>query len=787
VSLASTFNYFPCADLTNSLPPHYRNPNAFYRRRPHESPEDFKKRLLSETWEEKRRLLGIGPSCPPKDEYVSPCRFVCNLSRDQVSDIRSTSPDEATLLSVPKKCESCIAFNIHAPHLNDLSECTCDGNRCTRLDPCSLCEGLTQGDIALCKEGPDQHLDHEHATKCFLHTRLAILSHETFHRATVGAARLVIVPATVSPAREDCTGKTPCSVCKRLLGMGKLACKKCRKRKYEHWHARFCFNCLRRYFNSKSQDFHLSIVTAARIVGMPTPSSGLADTLVYPMPKDIASDKASENGMLMWDLIGAGSVILGSSSAPTAGNVVLACSAAPSSSSSLAGASENCTPATPCSICESLIATGTAYCMDCRRCEFDHQHAKRCFNCLRQYLLQSQPFHVATVAAARIVGLSGVPRGLDVTPVHPMPEDHAWDILTENNALMWDLIRAGEVVVGCPSALTPSDTACDSETEDEEVGEVDDDSSAAISPRPASHEPELMEVVAQQMEEVAEPISPRPTSPEPELEPESMEIVIQQVEEDTTPPSPRPAPPCPEHMEIVTQQVEEDAGPTSPRPTSLDPEPVEIVAQQVEDVVVPTSPHPASPEPEPMEIVTHQIEEDAQPPSPPNTRGHKRKRRLSQCLSPTPEPRSSASPDPIPRTFHRPTHLPAFRYEPTRSPSPALAIRADLNLPQQSLTYTNNPPPPAAIPSSALANAIPQPPPPPTDVMDYAAVRRSREHRAWMEVQEKRNFHSQRERLRVEREGFARQLRDVERQDREVRMREVERLRGEIVRLEGEE
>ena len=68
MSSNSSFNPILCADIANSLPPHYRNPNAFYQRRPHESPEDFKNRLLSETWEERRRLLGIGLAPQAQDE-----------------------------------------------------------------------------------------------------------------------------------------------------------------------------------------------------------------------------------------------------------------------------------------------------------------------------------------------------------------------------------------------------------------------------------------------------------------------------------------------------------------------------------------------------------------------------------------------------------------------------------------------------------------------------------------------------------------------------------------------
>jgi hypothetical protein len=348
--------------------------------------------------------------------------------------------------------------------------------------------------------------------------------------------------------------------------VGKTDDKRCRKRIYEHSHAKGCFHCLRRYFIVKKLlPFHASIVTAARIAGLADTPSGLAHTLLYPQPDDVASDTSAENGKLMWDLIAAGDVVLGCASASTADDEDEDVLAAPSPA--LVPAGEECASAVPCSMCKPLITMGEADCKDCRRREFDHLHAKRCFNCLRQFLLQSQEPHVATVAAARVVDLKGVPRGLHVTPVYHMPTDLGYDRRPENNALMWALIGTREVIMGCSSAPTPSDTTGDTETEDDDAGNSNDDkSSATASPRSVSPEAEQMKTGAQQAKEGAQPPSPRPMSPEPE----PMEVVAQQVEDDaadeanddnssaTT--SPRPDSPEPQPMDMVV--FEEDAQPT---------------------------------------------------------------------------------------------------------------------------------------------------------------------------------------------------------------------------------
>ena len=748
---------------------------------------------------------------------MSPVAALCPISQDRIADIHSTSPDDANKPPAAKKCKSCIEFNTYAPHLNDLRECTCDGNGCTAENPCSICEKFISGEIRIGQSCEEQSIDHDHAKDCYNCARHVLSSSQTFHRATVGAARVLVVSDTVSPARdkyfsptpcsvcapkvakgiadcegcreqnpdhehslycfsckryvlvssrkplgaarvvvepdtvspesEKCIGGAPCSICKQLIAVGKTECEKCRKRIYEHSHAQGCFHCLRRYFVvQKSLPFHPSIVAAARIAGLPGTPSGLAHTLVYPKPNDVASDRSGENGELMWDLIAAGDVILGCPSASTAGDELEDDLAVPLPT--LVPAGEECTSTVSCSLCKPLIAMGEADCKDCRRREFNHLHAKRCFNCLRQYLLQSQVSHVATIAAARIVGLKGVPRGLDVTPVHPMPADFGSDRYPENNALMWDLIGTGEVILGRSSAPTPSDTTVDSETEDEEA------------------------------EEGAQPPSPRPMSPEPA----AMEIVVQQVEDDaadeanvdnsSTTASPRPESPEPELMEMVVA-LAEGTQPPVPRPVSPEPRSVEIAVRIEEGAQSPT-PRPASPEPEPepMEIVA-QVEEGTEPPSPPAIRGNKRKRRLSQCLSPTPEPRSTASPDPVPRTVRRHTHLPAFTYQPTRSPSPVPA-HLDPYLPHPNNTLTASVVNlPTAVPFSHLPD------------IDFTVARRRRDNRAFLEGHEKRAFNVQRANLQIERECAYRRMQNLEREDDDLRKAEVARLRKEIERLES--
>ena len=273
-----------------------------------------------------------------------------------------------------------------------------------------------------------------------------------------------------------------------------------------------------------------------------------------------------------------------------------------------------------------------------------------------------------------------------------------------------------------------------------------------------------MEIV-QQAEEVAEPSSSSSVSPEPE----SMEIVAQQVEEVAEPTSPRLASPT----KVVAQPVQEGTQPPSPRPTSPAPEHMEIVPQRVEESTQPPSPRSVSPEAEHRDIVVHQDEEDAKAPSPPATRSHKRKRRLSQVLSPTPEPRSSASPDPIPRTVKRHTHLPAYTYQPPRSPSPIPPARPGaLGLPTHSILTTTPINPLAAVPF------------PPLPAVDFAISRRQRENRAFLEDYEKRAFNAERASLQFEREAAYARMRDLERQDEEMRKSEVARLRVVIERLE---
>jgi hypothetical protein len=811
--------------------------------------------------------LGLGQHLRPRMSMPL-VAAICAVSQDRITDLHSTSPDNADKPPVAKKCKSCVEFNIYAPHLNDLRECTCDGSGCTADDPCSICEKFISGEMPIGRSCQEQSLDDEHAKDCYNCARHVLSSSQTFHRATAGAARVLVVSDTVSPARdkyfsptpcavcapkvakgiadcegcreqnpdhehslycfsceryvivssqkplgatrvvvepdaispesEKCIGGAPCSICKRLIAVGKTDDKRCRKRIYEHSHAKGCFHCLRRYFVVKKLlPFHPSIVTAARIAALAETPSGLAHTLVYSQPDNVACDRSGENGMLMWDLVAAGDVVLGCSSASTADDKVEDGFVAPLPALVYAG--EDCTSAVPCSICKPLITMGEADCKDCRRREFDHLHAKRCFNCLRQYLLQSQESHVATVAAARIVGLKGVPRGMDVTPFHPMPADLRSDRRPENNALMWALIGTGEVIMS--SAPTPSDTTGDSETEDDDAEDANDDnSSATTSPRSVSPEPEHMEIGSQQVEEDAQPPSPRPTSPQlesmkiavlieegaqpPSLrpmspEPEAMEILAQQVEDDaadeanddnsSATASPRPDSPEPQPMDMVV--FEEDAQPTSPRPATLEPERMQIVARQDEGTQ-PDSPRPMSPEPEPMENVAR-VEEDAEPPSPPATRGHKRKRRLSQCLSPTPEPRSSASPDPVPRTVRRPTHLPAFTYQPTRSPSP---VAAHLD---QYLLYPNN------TLTASVVNLPPAVPFPNLSDIDFTVARRRRDHRAFLEGHEKRAFNVERANLQIEREGAYRRMQNLEREDDELRKAEVARLRREIERLES--
>ena len=587
------------------------------------------------------------------------------ISYDHNSDTHSTSSGEASKSSVKEKCESCTSFDIYAPHLNDHRQCTCDGEDCTPAAPCAICQPLITKGVADCADC------REHVTDCFNCVRLQLLHSQTFHRATVMAARVVVAPDVLSPASKDCTGAAPCGICKRLMILGKADCKKCRQRDYDYEHAKGCFNCLRRYFVFKEQPFHNSIVTAARIVGLPTTPSGWADVLVYPMPNDVEADRCSEDGMLMWELI-----------------------------------------------------------------------------------------------------------------------------------------EAGQVILGCPSALTPTDTSCDPETDDDEASEASDDSSATRSSRSVSPEAESMDVVPQQVEGTNHQ-SPLPTS----LEPESVKVGAQQIEDVTGPTSPQPTSPEPESMDIEAQQIGEVVQPPSPRLASPEPEPepMEIVAQPVEEVTHSTSlrseheavedviqqteegaqgpsSRPVSPEPlpEPMTIVMQQVEGDESPPSPPATRSNKRKRRLSQVLSPTPEPHSSASPDPVPRTVLRHTHLPAFTYQPTRSPSPIIPIRPDINVPQQSLTYGS---PPAAT-STALTQAIQ----PPTAIQsapladgELSAVRKRREHRAWMDVYEKKSFNLHRETRRSQRDRLLRQLSDLEKEDQDARTKEIQRLQAEIERLERNE
>ena len=649
--------------------------------------------------------------------------------------------------------------------------------------PCLDCAPKVSKGIADCKDCDEQTPDHEHFLYCFTCARYVLLSSQKSHEAT----RVVVVPDTLSPASEKCVGGAPCSICKQLMIIGKADCKRCRKRIYEHEHAKSCFNCLRCYFVvEKSLPFHNSIVTAARIVGLPETPSGLAHTLVYPQPKDTASDMSGENGKLMWDLIAAGDVILGCSSASTASTASDEAEdrlAAPLPS--LVPAGEVCLWTNPCSLCKPLITMGKAHCKDCLKCDLGPAHAVRCFNCLRNYLLihHSQESHIATVVAARVIRLKRAPRALDVTSVDPMPEDLMSDKRPDNSDLARDR----------SSAPTPSDTSCDSETEDDEAGEEDDDSSATTS-RSVSLDPESMDIVVQQVEEDATPPSPRPTSPEPEPmeiaqqveevaetsssssvspEPESMEIVEQQVEDVAEPTSPRPTSPSPETTKVVAQPVQEGTQPPSPRPTSPAPEHMEIVPQRVEESTQPPSPRSVSPEAEHRDIVVHQDEEDAKAPSPPATRSHKRKRRLSQVLSPTPEPRSSASPDPIPRTVKRHTHLPAYTYQPPRSPSPIPPTRPGaLGLPAHSILTTTAINPLAAVPFPHLPD------------VDFAVSRRQRENRAFLEDYEKRVFNAERASLQFEREVAYSRMSDLEKKDEEMRKSEVARLRLVIERLE---
>jgi hypothetical protein len=536
---------------------------------------------------------------------------------------------------------------------------------------------LINGDIAIGKDCREQCLDHEHVKDCYKCARLVLYSTKTFHRANIGATRVLVASDLFTPAREKYFSSTPCSVCEPKVAKGMADCEGCREQNPDHKHTLYCFSCAR-YVLMTTQ----KLQGATRVVVAP-------DTL----PLE----------------------------------------------------SEKCTGAAPCSTCKRLMTVGKADCKKCRQREYDYSHAKGCFNCLRRYfVVKSLPFHTSIVTAARIVGLPAVPSGLAETLVYPVPDDIVSDKSGENGTLMWDLIDAGDVILGCSSAPTPSDTAVDSETEDDY--DEADEASQELSDTAVDSETEDAEVDESSQK-------PSDTAVDSGMEDDEVDGASQQPK-DTA-------------VDSETDDDDDEVDETSQKPTDT------------------TSSRPSPPVSVYNETVAAQQaaeeEEDPTPPSPPTTRSNKRKRRLSRTVSPTPEPRSSASPDPIPRTFQRPTHVPAFRYEPTRSPSP-IPIRPGISLPEQNLANNAMPP---IIPN--LANDLACATIPSLPNVDLDVVRRRREHRAFMERSGRRIFDVAHEGLQSQKETLWRRLRDVEREDEELRRAEVERLRGEIERLERNE
>lgn len=147
------------------------------------------------------------------------------------------------------------------------------------------------------------------------------------------------------------------------------------------------------------------------------------------------------------------------------------------------------------------IVEGKADHNKCLKRNCDHSHTKQCFNCLSQHLHDESNRHRdATLAAARI---SHLPSVSDDDPEHPSSGASPSD---DGDKLTIALAKVGEEHLRCPAAPTPSDTACDSETDDGEAeGSRDKSSAASSSPTVAGDDLERLADGVQRNEEALSP------------------------------------------------------------------------------------------------------------------------------------------------------------------------------------------------------------------------------------------------------------------------------------------